>query len=66
MRKQKIFQKTIICVNEECFEDSLSAGRYFLELASKGLRVSVNRHVETAGGGSRLGDAEADLMLVRG
>jgi len=66
MRKQKIFLKTIICVNEECFEDSLSASRYFLELASQGQRVSVNRHVEVEGVGSKRDDVEADLMMMGG
>ena len=66
MRKQKIFLKTIICVNEECFEDSLSASRYFLELASQGQRVSVNRHVAVEGVESKRDDVEADLMMMGG
>ena len=66
MRKQKIFLKTIICVNEECFEDSLSASRYFLELASHGEKVSVTRRVEVEGVGSRPDDVEADLMMMGG
>lgn len=66
MRKQKIFLKTIICVNEECFEDSLSASRYFMELASHGQKVSVTRRVEVEGVGSQPDEVEADLILVRG
>ncbi|HXV20383.1 MAG TPA: hypothetical protein VD811_05245 [Desulfuromonadales bacterium] len=66
MRKQKIFLKTIICVNEECFEDSLSASRYFMELASHGQKVSVTRRVEVEGVGLQTDEVEADLVLVRG
>jgi hypothetical protein len=66
MRKQKIFLKTIICVNEECFEDSLSASRYFMELASHGEKVSVSRRVEVEGVGAQTDDVDADLVMMGG
>jgi hypothetical protein len=66
MRMQRIFQDTIICVNGKCFDDSLSASRYFMELASRGQRVSVIRRVKADGVESKPGEAEADLMPVSG
>jgi hypothetical protein len=66
MKKQKIFFKTIICVNEECFEDSLSACRYCMELASHGEKVSVSRRVEVEGVGSQTEEVEADVVMMGG
>ena len=53
MRKQEITLKTIICVNSECFGDTSSASRHFLELASQGQKVTVTRRVEVERDGSR-------------
>jgi hypothetical protein len=50
MRKQKNFMKTVICVNGVCFEDSSSATRHLLGLASQKLKVTVSRQVEEVKG----------------
>ena len=56
MRKQKIPQKTIICVNGECFGDSSSATHHFLELASHGQKVTLTRWVEVETDGTKRDD----------
>jgi hypothetical protein len=38
--------KTIICVNGKCFDNASTAGRYVLELSSRGEAVSVSRHLD--------------------
>jgi hypothetical protein len=35
--------KTIICVNGQCFDSALAAGRYIMELSSRGEPVTVTR-----------------------
>lgn len=38
--------RTIICVNGKCFDNASAAGRYVLELSSRGEAVSVSRHLD--------------------
>jgi hypothetical protein len=38
--------KTIICVNGTCFDNDSAAGRYVLELSSRGVAVTVTRQLD--------------------
>jgi hypothetical protein len=38
--------KTLICVNGQCFDSASAAGRYVLELSSRGEPVTVTRHLD--------------------
>jgi hypothetical protein len=38
--------KTMICVNGKCFDDASAAGRYVMELSSRGEAVSVTRQLD--------------------
>lgn len=35
--------RTVICVNGQCFDSALTAGRYIMELSSRGEPVTVTR-----------------------
>jgi hypothetical protein len=36
--------RTVICVNGQCFDSALTAGRYIMDLSSRGETVTVTRH----------------------
>lgn len=38
--------RTIICVNGQCFDNASAAGRYLMELSSRGEAVTVTRQVD--------------------
>ena len=39
-------EKIIICVNGRCFDNALAAGRYVIELSSRGEAVTITRRVD--------------------
>lgn len=38
--------KTLICVNGQCFDNATAAGRYVMELSSRGESVTVTRQLD--------------------
>lgn len=40
--------RTVICVNGQCFDNASAAGRYILELSSRGEAVTVTRHLDVS------------------
>ena len=43
---QKNCEKIVICVNGRCFDNAMAAGRYVIELSSRGESVSITRRVD--------------------
>ena len=39
--------RPVYCINERCFDNSLAAGRYLMELSSRGEPVTVNQRLDT-------------------
>jgi hypothetical protein len=40
--------RTITCINDRCFSDSVEASRYLMRLASQRIPVTVSRHEDVS------------------